>query len=111
MPLPSFATDAGHAKEVSAEQREHATRMGLDRLDEYGSAWGVAQALGPKLGFGPERRRMPTSAWPRNPKIGLDFLREGTRPWPPMIVSFIDEQCATGRGVESVCAVTRACAA
>ncbi|MDT7732713.1 MAG: hypothetical protein QOK45_2966 [Mycobacterium sp.] len=64
MPLPSFAKDAVHAEEVSAEQRERATRMALDRLDEYGSAWGVAQALGPKLGVGPERRRMPTSARP-----------------------------------------------
>jgi transposase InsO family protein len=40
MPLPSFAKDAVHAEEVSAEQRERATRMALDRLDEYGSAWG-----------------------------------------------------------------------
>jgi transposase-like protein len=40
-----------------AEQRERATRMALDRLDEYGSAWAVAQALGPKLGIGPETLR------------------------------------------------------
>ena len=40
-----------------AEQRERATRMALDRLDEYGSAWAVAQALGPKLGVGPETLR------------------------------------------------------
>jgi transposase len=40
-----------------AEQRERATRMALDRLDEYGSAWAVAQALGPKLGVGPEALR------------------------------------------------------
>jgi transposase len=40
-----------------AEQRGRATRMALDRLDEYGSAWGVAQALGPKLGVGPETLR------------------------------------------------------
>jgi len=31
--------------------------MALDRLDEYGSAWAVAQALGPKLGVGPETLR------------------------------------------------------
>jgi transposase-like protein len=31
--------------------------MALDRLDEYGSAWAVAQALGPKLGIGPETLR------------------------------------------------------
>ena len=40
-----------------AEQRERATRMALERLDEYGSAWAVAQALGPKLGIGPETLR------------------------------------------------------
>jgi transposase-like protein len=39
------------------EQRERATRMALDRFDEYGSAWAVAQALGPKLGIGPETLR------------------------------------------------------
>lgn len=39
------------------EQRERATRMALDRLDEYGSAWAVAQVLGPKLGVGPETLR------------------------------------------------------
>jgi transposase len=40
-----------------AEQRARATRMASDRLDEYGSAWAVAQALGPKLGVGPETLR------------------------------------------------------
>ena len=51
-----------------AEQRQRVTRMALDRLDEYPSAWATAQALGPKLGCrcgdvaqvgaaGPGRRR------------------------------------------------------
>ena len=40
-----------------AEQRERATRMALERVEEYGSAWAVAQALGPKLGIGPETLR------------------------------------------------------
>ena len=39
------------------EQRERATRMALDRLDEYGSPWAAGQALGPKLGVGPESLR------------------------------------------------------
>lgn len=39
-------------KRYPAEQRERATRMVLDRLDESGSAWAAAQALGPKLGVG-----------------------------------------------------------
>jgi len=45
------------AKGYPTEQRVRATRMAVDRLDEYGSAWGVAQALGPKLGVGPETLR------------------------------------------------------
>jgi transposase len=40
-----------------AEQRQRATRMAIERLDEYGSAWAAAQALGPKLGVGPETLR------------------------------------------------------
>ncbi len=40
-----------------AEQRERATRMALDRIDEYGSAWAVAQALRPKLWVGPKALR------------------------------------------------------
>jgi transposase-like protein len=40
-----------------AEQRERATRMALERLAEYGSAWAVAQAVGPKLGVGAETLR------------------------------------------------------
>ena len=39
------------------EQRERATRMALDRLGEYPSAWAAAQALGPKLGVGAETLR------------------------------------------------------
>jgi len=31
--------------------------MAWDRLEEYGSAWAVAQALGPKLGVGLETLR------------------------------------------------------
>jgi transposase-like protein len=45
------------AKRYPVEQRERATRMALDRVEEYGSAWAVAQALGPKLGVGPETLR------------------------------------------------------
>ncbi len=44
-------------KRYPTEQRVRVTRMAVDRLDEYGSAWGVAKALGPKLGVGPETLR------------------------------------------------------
>jgi transposase len=44
-------------KRFPSDQRERVTRMALDRLAEYGSAWAVAQALGPKLGVGPETLR------------------------------------------------------
>lgn len=44
-------------KRYPAEQRERATRMVLDRLDEYASPWAAAQALGPKLGVGAETLR------------------------------------------------------
>jgi transposase len=44
-------------KRYPAEQRERAIRMVLDRLEEYGSVWAAARALGPKLGVGPESLR------------------------------------------------------
>lgn len=45
------------AKRYPAEQRERVTRMAVDRLGEYPSAWAAAQALGPKLGVGAETLR------------------------------------------------------
>ena len=44
-------------KRYPSDQRERATRMALDRLGEYRSAWAAAQALGPKLGVGAETLR------------------------------------------------------
>ncbi len=57
MPLPFLRKMQIMAKRYPTEQRVRATRMAVDRLDEYGLAWGVAQALGPKLGVGPETLR------------------------------------------------------
>jgi transposase-like protein len=45
------------AKRYPSDQRERVTRMALDRLGEYRSAWATAQALGPKLGVGAETLR------------------------------------------------------
>jgi len=45
------------AKRYPVELRERATRMAVDRLGEYGSAWAAAHALGPKLGVGAETLR------------------------------------------------------
>lgn len=39
------------------QQRERATRMALERLDEFSSPWAAAQALAPKLGVGVETLR------------------------------------------------------
>jgi transposase len=44
-------------KRYPPEQRECAVRMALDRLDEYKTPYACAQALGPKLGVGPETLR------------------------------------------------------
>jgi transposase len=44
-------------KRYPTERRERVTRMALDRLEEYGSAWAATQALGPKLEVGPETQR------------------------------------------------------
>lgn len=44
-------------KKYPKEQRDRAVRMALDRLEEYPSPWAAAQALGPKLGVGPETLR------------------------------------------------------
>lgn len=45
------------AKRYPADVRERATKMALDRLGEYGSAWAAARALGPKVGVGPDTLR------------------------------------------------------
>src|SRR3954469_1642774 len=57
MPLPVLRTMRIMNKRYPAEQRERATRMALERLGEYRSAWHAAQALGPKLGVGAETLR------------------------------------------------------
>ena len=45
------------SKRYPSEQRERVTRMAVERLGEYPSAWACAQALGPKLGVGAETLR------------------------------------------------------
>lgn len=44
-------------KKYPSEQRERATRMVLERIDDYPSVWAATQALGPKLGIGAETLR------------------------------------------------------
>jgi len=44
-------------KKYPTDQRDRALRMALERLPEYASPWAAAQALGPKLGVGPETLR------------------------------------------------------
>lgn len=45
------------AQRYPKELRERATRMALERLPEYGSAYAVAKSLGPKLGVKHEALR------------------------------------------------------
>jgi hypothetical protein len=45
------------SKHYPVEQRERAVKMVLDHLGEYRSVYAAAQALGPKVGVGPETRR------------------------------------------------------
>ena len=115
------------SKRYPVEQRERAMRMVLDRLGEYRSVCAASQAMGPKLGVGPEtlrkwmlqaqvdaehrpvsdsaelqhirrlRGRDPRSEGSQRDLEGrFDFLREGTRPSPPLICAFIDARCGPG---------------
>jgi transposase len=45
------------SKRYPIEQRERAVKMVLDHLDEYRSVYAAAQAIGPKVGVGPETLR------------------------------------------------------
>jgi transposase-like protein len=45
------------SKPYPAEQRARAVKMVLERLDEYRSVYAACQAIGPKVGVGPESLR------------------------------------------------------
>jgi transposase len=94
-----------------------ATRMALDRLGEYGSAWAAAQALGPKLGIGAETLRKwilqaqvdagersgPTSEELeeiRRLKAEVRDLREANEILKAASIFFARELCATRRRVD-----------
>ena len=110
--------------------------MVLDHLGEYRSVYAASQAIGPKVGVGPEtlrkwvlqaqvdaqhspgvttaeqqrikaleRENRESQGGQRDSEGGLDFLREGTRPSPPLICSFIDQMRARKFRVESICRV------
>ena len=46
------------SKRYPPEVREKATRLALDRLEEYGSAYAAAQAVGPMVDVHPETLRV-----------------------------------------------------
>jgi len=45
-------------KRYPPEVREKAVRLALDRLDEYGSAYAAAHAIGPRVDVHPETLRV-----------------------------------------------------
>jgi transposase-like protein len=45
------------SKHYPIEQRERAVKMVLDHLGEYRSVYAASQAIGPKVGVGPETLR------------------------------------------------------
>src|SRR5665213_3150502 len=57
MPLPFSRRMHVMPKKYPSDQRERALRMARERLHESPSPWAAAQALGPKLGVGPETLR------------------------------------------------------
>lgn len=57
MPLPFLRKMHLMPKKYPTDQRDRALRMALERLPDYPSPWAAAQALGPKLGVGPETLR------------------------------------------------------
>lgn len=61
-------------KRHPAEQRERAVRMVLGHLDEYRSLYAVCQAIGPKLGIGPESLRN----WTKQAQIDTSQLPGAT---------------------------------
>ncbi len=70
-------------KKYPTDQRDRALRMALERLD-YPSPWAAAQALGPKLGVGPEtladahRSRVADQRLPARSRGNRLPLRQGS---------------------------------
>ena len=64
------------SKHYPAEQRERAVKMVLDHLDEYSSVYTACQAIGPKLGVGPESLRQ----WTKQAQIDGGRLPVPLRP-------------------------------
>src|SRR5437660_5461256 len=74
MPLPSLRRMQIMTKHYPVEQRERAVKMVLDHLDEYRSLYAACQAIGPKLGIGPESLR----TWTKQAQIDAAQLPGAT---------------------------------
>ena len=115
-------------KKYPSEQRDRATRMALDRLDEYSSPYAAAQALGPKLGVGVETLRKwivqaqvdggvrsgPTSeelAEIKALKAQVRDLTEANEILRAASIFFAGELCATRRRVDRGRVRDRSCRA
>jgi transposase-like protein len=62
------------SKHYPIDQRERAVKMVLDHLGEYRSVYAAAQAIGPKVGVGPETLRK----WALQPQV--DAAQSSPRP-------------------------------
>ena len=68
-------------KRYPPEQRERAVKMVLDHLDVYRSLYAACQAIGPKLGIGPESGCMPALLLPEGQCSSLFPWRWSSTMW------------------------------
>lgn len=98
-------------KKISPELKERAIRMVQEHRQAYSSVTAGAVAKQPGLGretvprwvVDAQGQGAPAGGGQRDPEGGDDFLRGGTRPPQPLIMSFIDVMRIQGHAVESTC--------
>ena len=72
-------------KRYPPEVREKAVRLALDHLDEYGSAYAAAHAIGPRVDVHPETLRVwivaALNEAAEKPKAGAGWMRPSGPSW------------------------------